>query len=230
MSSANLHAASSEWASRPADERFWTMRDLRLACEASRAGSGTKRVPIGSLKATAVDDAIALTGPAGKPAALTHYAFGQLAATVGAPASYLRELPAPVAAECLNVGLANVAREGRSDRDLLFHQNGRLTVRAVLSDKYERVWDSDVCAYFERLTDAGWRAPAGRYMGQGQSRPATEADILPGQINIQPGDRDRAGRAVCQRSRYVRVPGRARPRDRRRHGGRAHAGDLRAQQ
>jgi hypothetical protein len=190
MSSLNLHAASSQWASRPADERFWSMRDMRLACEAVRAGCATKRVPIGSLSATSSEGAIMLRGPEGRaPAHLTHYAFGQLATTVGAPAAYLRDLPADTAAACLNVGLAKVAREGRSDRDLLFHTNGRLTVRAMLSDKYERVWDAEVCRYFESLTDRGWRAPAGRTPPgyTGATRPATADDILPGQINIAPG-------------------------------------------
>lgn len=186
----DLTTASSEWASRPADQRFWTMRDMRLACESIKAGCATRRVPMGDLHASVSSvGSLTLNGPGGKaPAALTHYAFGQLAATIGAPASYLRELPTETAAQCLNAGIQK--HSDKTARDILFHQNGRLTVRALLSDRYERVWDSEVCQYFERLTEQGWRNPAGRTPGgyHGEQRPATSDDILPGQINIAPGD------------------------------------------
>jgi len=184
----NLHAASSEWASRPADQRFWTLAELRAACESVRQGCGTARVPLAGLSAVSTGESLLLAGPQGNRARLTHYAFGQLATTIGAPASYLRELPSDVAAGCINAGIAKHAGQ-KSDRDLLFHKNGGLTLRAILSEKYERVWDADVCRYLESLSEAGWRAPAGRAPAgyKGPTRPATAEDILPGQINIAPG-------------------------------------------
>lgn len=186
MSGNNLHAASSQWASRPADERFWTLADMKAACEASRSGSATARVKFGDLRATAADGDLLIQGTK-SAARLTHYAFGQLAGSVGAPASYLRELPASIAADALNVGLARASDENKLDRDLLFHKNGALTLRACLSERYERVWDAEVCAYLQQLE--GWRAPAGRVPPgyQGASRAATAADILPGQIWIHEG-------------------------------------------
>jgi hypothetical protein len=182
----NLHAASSEWANRPADQRFWSLADLKTACLASRQGSAVATVPFGSLKVSAEGRDLLLTGKEGKKARFTHYAFGQLAASVGAPAAYLRTLPTQTAAECLNVGID--AAEDRSDRKLLFHKNGDLTLRASLSEKYERVWDSDVATYLQDLQ--GWRAPAGRTPPgyDGPSRRATAEDILPGQINIGEGE------------------------------------------
>lgn len=181
----NLHAASSQWASRPADERFWSLADLKTACETVRGNSAVARREFKTLKAISADGEVQLAGPSGNPARLTHYAFGQIARAVGAPSEYLRELPPSTAVECLNVGLAKRADDG--PRDLLFHKNGGLTLRACLSDKYERVWDADVARYLEKLE--GWRAPAGREPPgyDGPSRPATVDDILPGQINIGPG-------------------------------------------
>lgn len=181
----NLLAASSQWASRPADERFWTLADMRAACSDSRNGCRTATVPFRRMQATVTPgDEVGIIGPTGVPARFTNYAFGQFCTSVGAPASYLREFPASMAADCLNLGIRKHA-DG-SDRELLLHQNGGLTVRASLSEKYDRVWDDDVCAMLQGLT--GWRAPAGRHMGHGSSREATADDILPGQINISVGD------------------------------------------
>jgi hypothetical protein len=41
-----IHAASSQWASRPADERFWTLADAQAACRTARENSTIATVPI----------------------------------------------------------------------------------------------------------------------------------------------------------------------------------------
>lgn len=184
----NLHAASSQWASRPADERFWSLAEMHSAATAARNGSAVARVKFGQLSAVADGDSLAIVGPSGVPAKMTHYAFGQLAGSIGAPAGYLRELPVSIAAQAVNYGLSAASREVKAlDRDLLFHKNGQLTLRASLSERYERVWDSDVIRHLMGLE--GWRAPAGRTPPgyDGPSRLATLDDILPGQINIGVG-------------------------------------------
>lgn len=185
----NLYAASSQWASRPADERFWTLQDLHAACVASRDGSATAQVAAKDLRLEANGPTLALIGQTGTPAQLTHYAFGQLARSIQAPADYLRELPTNIAADAMNAGLARFAPT-MSERNVLFHKNGALTVRAIVSEVYERVWNADVCRFLLKLGEEGWKAPAGRHPGIAgvQSRIATDADILPGQINIHAGD------------------------------------------
>ncbi len=190
MSDKNLHAASSQWASRPADERFWNLADMKAACELSRNGSAVSRAKFGDLRASGEGGDLKIHSALGNAAHLTHYAFGQLAGAVAAPAGYLRGLPAATAAECLNVGLAKSSADNRLDRDLLFHKNGALTLRACLSERYERIWDAEVCAYLEGLTNQGWKNPAGRTppVDGVESRAALASDILPGQINIGVGD------------------------------------------
>lgn len=185
----NLHAASSQWASRPADQRFWDLKSLREACELSRTGSQVARVKYADLRAVEVEGDLAIVSTKGNPAHLTHYAFGQLAGSVGAPAGYLRELPVKTAADCLNIGLAKKTEENALDRDLLFHKNGGLTLRASLSERYERIWDADLCVYLEHLEGQGWRVPAGRTPPgyKGPTRLATPEDILPGQIWLDAG-------------------------------------------
>jgi hypothetical protein len=185
--SANLMAASSQWAKRPADERFWNLSDMRQSCESSRDGSAVATVPFAKLSAVGVGEDVCLVGPEGRPAHFTHYAFGQLAASAGAPAGYLRELPASVAAQALTASIERAAKLERSDRSILFHKNGQLTARAILSDRYDRVWDADVVEMLEKLH--GWRTPAGRTPPgyEGPTRIATADDILPGQINLREG-------------------------------------------
>jgi hypothetical protein len=184
-----LHAASSQWAERPADERFWNLGELKAACQAARDGSAASTVALSALRAESHMNDVCLVGPSGKAAHFTHYAFGQLAQQCSAPADYLRRLPAPVAAQALTASIQATAKNPAvTPRNLLFHKNGGLTLRACLSARYDRVWDSDVANMLERLD--GWRAPAGRCPPdyKGATRPATAGDILPGQINIVPGD------------------------------------------
>ena len=187
MTDHNMYAASSQWASRPADERFWTLEGMHAACEASWRNSTCKKVPFAELRAVASPDGMMIGRQGGTPARLTHYAFGQLATSLGAPASYLRRLDVDTAAVCINADLARAT--DRSDRNLLFHVNGGLSVRAMLSEDYTRVWDKDVTRYLRDLGVNGWKAPAGRApMGYtGPTRKATAADILEGQINIGVG-------------------------------------------
>jgi hypothetical protein len=193
-----LYAASSQWANRPADQRFWTLQDMRAACEQARAGSSELMIAPQDLTAKAHDGEMYLlkpvmrkdgtTGTAG--CRMTHHAFGAVSRLAGAPGSYLRELPPDLAAQCLNAGIQR--REDKAvARNWLMHKNGGFTLRAVLTSKYDRVWDADVCEALEGLR--GWRNPAGRMPTHDAAmraiaRPATAADILPGQINISEGE------------------------------------------
>lgn len=190
MASSNLMAAHSQWANRPADERFWTLGEMQTATGAARELSSTSRMPLANLDTVVVGDEVALRNrSAGRNARISHYAFGQLCGIAGAPASYLRTLPAEVAAPALSTGLARRAKTDESVKNLLFQRNGGVTLRAALSAKYDRVWDADVADMLSRLD--GWRAPAGLVPWggtyDGPTRAATAEDILPGQINIGVG-------------------------------------------
>ncbi len=79
-------------------------------------------------------------------AILSHYAFGQLARTVGAPAGYLRdELSGDLAAACLNHGL-QTSPVGTVANVLVRAANGNPhpVVRACTSETYGRVWDASL--------------------------------------------------------------------------------------
>lgn len=153
-----LFQAHNQWSSRPADERFTSLQALFDATAAyAKTAHEKPEVRIDSLRVEAVDGAVQLVGRGGVPARLTHWSFGQLAARVDAPASYLRELPPTLAAQNLNYGLAKRASSKEdATANLLFHANGSLLLRAITSDRYSRVWNYEVA---ERLLDMearGW--------------------------------------------------------------------------
>jgi hypothetical protein len=140
------------------------------------------------LRAYADGAEVGLHGSNGSKALLTHYAFGQIAARVQAPASYLRRLPAPLAAECLNTGLE--AKGEDKEARLLFHRNnGDLLLRAVTGEVYERVWNWEVTSRLLNLQDQGWRTAPARPANDSNTRKrlATAEDCGPW-TRIQPGE------------------------------------------
>jgi hypothetical protein len=163
-----LFKAHTQWAKRPKDERFSSIRALYTATLAYAQVAREKEVPWSSLRVEAVDTDIQLVGRAGVPAQLTHWAFGQLCNRVGAPASYLRDLPATLASQNLNYGLKTRVDNSGNDAQvakLLFHTNGGLLLRALTSERYERIWNWEVA---ERLLDLEWKSwiPATPTSGQ----------------------------------------------------------------
>jgi hypothetical protein len=102
---------SSEWLSRPADERYLSLTDLYCAVKARAERSRARTLDSREMRVEASrnnPDRLALVLP-GEPelVAPTHWSFGQLSQLVGAPAGYLRQLPAPIAGINLQYGLTH---------------------------------------------------------------------------------------------------------------------------
>ena len=102
---------SSEWFSRPADERYLSLSDLFAAVRGRTERSRIRTVDCAAIRVEASrDDAerLSLVLPDGEaPVQPTHWSFGQLASLVGVPAAYLRQLPAPLAGINLQYGLTS---------------------------------------------------------------------------------------------------------------------------
>lgn len=102
---------SSEWFSRPDDERFLSLGELAIAVRSRSERSRTRVVETALIhvEANRADpERLALILPGAEaPVVPSHWSFGQLAAQVGAPAAYLRQLPAPLAAINLQYGLTS---------------------------------------------------------------------------------------------------------------------------
>lgn len=165
-----LMQASNQWRSRPDDERFLSLIDLNAAMQDSRARSRGKVLSSRAITAAPVADdathtALVAVGPGGNPVQLTHWSFGQLAQRAGAPASYLRDLPAPLAADCINDGLRR--RDVEDIGILLRASDGAAdpmpTLAAVTGPNYGRIWNAQVTqALVNRFGDGvtgQWKVP-----------------------------------------------------------------------
>jgi hypothetical protein len=148
-----------QWKTRPADQRFWSLQDLHRATLAHKASAVEASLDMADIRVEAIDGDVQISGRTGTHAAMTHFAFGQLAARADAPASYLRSLPATLAVQNINHGLKAKAEAGPAK--LLLHSNGGYYVRAITSDKYSRLWNHTISEKLLRLEEMGWEvAPA----------------------------------------------------------------------
>jgi hypothetical protein len=150
-----LFSAHKQWATRPEDEHFTSLRGLYDATKryADQAVE-RKDITLGSLSAVATDGEVQLVRAGGIPARLSNWAFGQVAKVAKAPADFLRELPAEKTADLLNLRLAQRARDAVVN--ILFHQNGSLLVRAFTSDLYSRIWNYEVVDRLLEYESNGW--------------------------------------------------------------------------
>jgi hypothetical protein len=146
-----LFKANQQWSTRPDDESFASLDALHDACASYRDVAKVATVPYTKLAVVPVGADVHVTGPNGGSAALTHWAFGQLSARAEAPASYLRTLPAELAASNLTHGLAK--RTTDETASMMFHQNGGLLCRAITSERYTRIWNVDITSRLLRLRD-----------------------------------------------------------------------------
>jgi hypothetical protein len=156
---------SSEWFSRPDDERYLSLTALHEAVR-RRAETATART-VGSravkVEANREDaERLALTMPGrDAPVSPTHWSFGQLCSLVGAPASYMRQLPAPLAGINLQHGLLNHRAELVKTLEA---EDGRVELRAVTGPDYGRIWDHELVAAVQRIAgdgtgDTRWKVP-----------------------------------------------------------------------
>ena len=95
------------------------------------------------------------------PLAPTHWSFGQLTTMIGAPSTYLRELPAPLAAINLQYGLTSNRAELIKTLEV---EDGRVELRAVTGPDYGRIFDHELVAAVQRIAgngtgDTRWKIP-----------------------------------------------------------------------
>lgn len=161
----NIGRVSSEWFSRPDDERYLNLIELYDAVK-FRADSATARtvesraVRVEASREDAERLSLIVPGQE-QPIAPTHWAFGQLCSLVGAPASYMRQLPAPLAGINLQHGLLSHRAELVKTLEAV---DGRIELRAVTGPDYGRIWDHELVAAVMKIAGNGtgdtmWKVP-----------------------------------------------------------------------
>lgn len=185
---------SSEWFSRPDDERFLSLTDLARTVSARSERSRTRTVESAHIQIEASrndPERLTLILPgADAPVAPTHWSFGQLASLVGAPAAYLRQLPAPLAGINLQYGLAN----HRAEQVKTFEaDDGRVELRAVTGVDYGRIFDHELVEAVQRIAgngtgDTRWKVPGVLDWSTGIYNP--RVDITKDTTTLYASDRD----------------------------------------
>lgn len=152
-----LMQCSQQWMSRPDDERFTSLLDLQARVRAEREAStqtvlSTRKLrviphPMNERRGITIEGQDGYIDP-------THWSFGQLASLAGAPAGYLRKLPAPIVADAMNYGLRfnrdaedvgilktnSILPVGDGSENIMDHTS----LRAATGPGYGRVWNSDI--------------------------------------------------------------------------------------
>lgn len=158
-----LMAANRQWMSRPADERYASTADLHAAALGGKELARRSEVKTSKLRVEAHDGNVFLMG-AKDQIQLTNWSFGQLSTAADAPASYLQRLPAHMAADCINHGIRESITAKDRDRDnlMLFKKehSGMVTLRALTSTRYSRIWNSDITRRLVELEETTEWQPA----------------------------------------------------------------------
>ncbi|MAF58617.1 MAG: DUF932 domain-containing protein [Ponticaulis sp.] len=185
---------SSEWFSRPDDEKYLSLSDLYASVKGRAERSRTRTVESAAIRVEAHRDEpekLALVLPdAEAPVAPTHWSFGQLASLVSAPAAYLRQLPAPLAGINLQYGLTNHRAEQVKTMEV---EGGRTELRAVTGPDYGRIYDHELVSAVQRIAgdgvgDTRWKVPGVLDWSTGIYNPMV--DVTKDTTTLYASDRD----------------------------------------
>lgn len=188
---------SSQWYSRPADQKFLSLGDMAQfkteEYNASRAAvADAKDIEIlAPDNPTSIEDteSLSLASSLGEGSP-TNWSFGQLCSLVGAPASYMRKLPSQLVADNLNYMLM----KHREEMVKIYQfQNGENKVRAITGPDYGRVGDYEVIAAVQRVAgngtgDTRWKVPGVMNWGTGMYDP--DVPISLNTTTLYASDRD----------------------------------------
>jgi hypothetical protein len=189
-----VNRVSSEWFSRPDDERYLSLSELYGAVRSRADRASARTVESRAVRVEASrDDATRMTlivPGRDAPVAPTHWSFGQLCSLVGAPAGYLRDLPAPLAAINLQHGL--LSHRGELVKTLEA-DDGRVELRAVTGPDYGRIWDHELVAAVMKIAgdgigDTRWKVPG--ILDWGTMRHNPFVDVTKDTTTLYASDRD----------------------------------------
>lgn len=185
---------SSQWFSRPDDQRFLCLDDLYESTRRRADGAHVRTVPSDQVQVTAdYNDGerlrLAIPGRSATVAP-THWSFGQLCGMVGAPSGYMRQLPAPLAGINLQHGLLNHRAESIKTLET---GDGEVELRAVTGPDYGRIWDHELVGAVRKIAgngtgDTRWKVPG--VLDWGTMRHNPFVDVTKETTTLYASDRD----------------------------------------
>ena len=159
----NVGTVNRQWAFRPDDQKYLSLSELEAAVRA-RSENCKAEVSTSNLVKVIADagnaDDLRFELENGRIVAPTHWSLGQLCSMVGAPAGYVRKLPAFLAGLNLQHGLVTHPAEVlKAYTDTV---SGEL--RAATSPDYGRIFDKDIVAAVRKVAgngtgDTRWKVP-----------------------------------------------------------------------
>jgi hypothetical protein len=188
---------SAQWASRPADQKFLSLEALHTFKTKERDESRAYIADTRDIRVIASPndpERLRIVAPANHDRRLTtddaqvsptHWSFGQACTLVHAPAGYLREQPAALAAINLQWSLQNHSRE------LVKVYKNTVTdeLRAFTGPDYGRIHDADIAANLLRISrNYGWKVPGIMDWASGMYNP--NAPVTLDSTTIYASDRD----------------------------------------
>jgi hypothetical protein len=156
---------ASEWYLRPADERYLDLNTLFTSVSSRAERSRTRTVTSREVRVQAspgqVDALTVILPGSDMPLSPTHWSFGQLCSLVGAPAGYLRDMPATLAGINLQYGLSHRRSEQVKILEL---EDGRRELRAATGPEYGRIFDHELVSAVRQIAgngigDTRWKVP-----------------------------------------------------------------------
>lgn len=157
---------SQQWAFRPDDQRFLDLHSLHAHLKGVHDRSWEARPALTDIELIPGDMSDLETrydfkiGVDGKELEPTHWSFGQLCSIAGAPANYMRRLPAELMADNLLYGL----HANRPEEDGIKLWAGDGTLHAATSVSYGRIPDHQVVEAVMEVAGSGrgekrWKVP-----------------------------------------------------------------------
>ena len=191
---------SDQWWKRPDDEKFLSLESLYASKRNMANTMQSVVVNTHELEVVGeVDEANPTRGSVSvnfkgryedTEALPTHWSFGQLSQLSGAPASYLRDLPAPLAADCVQWGLRynrsresvklySSARKAVVDHNNHVHEHSDAQLRAATGPDYGRIYDWEIIKPVMDLVErsgGAWKIP-GMMTGYGNGMATYDPDV-----------------------------------------------------
>ena len=158
-----ISKVSSQWFSRPDDQRFLSLSELESAVHKRSAAASQEIVDVKSIYVDADrnnPDALTLGFNNVTNISPNHWSFGQLSSLAGAPAGYMRKLPSTIAGINLQYGLQNL----RAENVKMFYNPDDEELYAATGTEYGRVFDHELVSAIRKIAgngtgDTRWKVP-----------------------------------------------------------------------